>query len=674
MTKHSAYPPGLSDPTAPVASRAATAQSERVTLPRFVERLVDREPDFSFRDALAKILRRKWILAACVAVPTLLSLGLTLLTPMTWQSSTKILIRYSSSESVFLKGLIPDDRVSLSGSASGEIIRSLPTLEEVIRKYDVQQSDLYKPTTKVIGEYFSRLYHIFIPERPTTAEDILSETAKQFQDSLRGSSGVITSNSKVEPIELLGTSSLVPQSVKGDELIILTVKAFNRTKVAEMTNGLAQAFIDQYYRVSAEDARRSFDFLSELANRVEADVGRLEQGAADAASVSSSGAAVAPSAGDQGVARDSPVKTTLANKLAILEADLERAEQVYKEGSPEIKRERTEIDHVRALLSGQERLDVAKQALEQIKERRFQALNTERLYQNHLMPISVIEPAVTPPPSTAAMILRLLRATIVGLVIGAVFGLAVTTILIMLDQRLFTVSDVERSLALPVLGWAPKFTGLRRAAGGLPALARSTVQAADTGLAQLVGRLHAERTRDDAHVVAVTSAGEYDGKSFISSLLAKAVAHDGGCRVLLIDADPARASLSRCYEKGDVAGRSGAAAGNPNLKHVVVQTDEPNIDLAPRLSGKDQSVLQYALWLRRTVEEARGLYDLIVIDTPSPTLSGLTLVCCKQAEMVLLVVKCGVSSKRPLKIFLHMLREVSIVPYGVVLNFVHRRV
>jgi Mrp family chromosome partitioning ATPase/capsular polysaccharide biosynthesis protein len=673
VTKHSASPPAMTGQPAPVTSLAPTVQPERMTLSRFVERSVDGEHDFSIRDLWAKIFRRKWIVATCVIVPTLLSLAVASLTPMTWQSSTKILVRYSSSESVFLKGLIPDDRVSLSGAASSEIIRSLPTLEEVIRKYDVQNSDLFQPTTKVIAEYFSRLYHTFIQETPTTPDDKLAAIAKRFQESLRGSSAVPASSSKAEPIELLGNTSAVPQSVKGDELITLTVKAFNRSKVAEITNGLAQAFIDQYYWISAEDARRSFDFLSQLADRVEAEVRELEQSADDVASPSS-GAAVAASGGDGGMAKDSAVKTTLANKLATLEAGLEQAEQVYREGSPEIERQRAEIDRVRALLSGQERLDVAKQALEQIKERRFQALNTERLYQSHLMPISIVEPAVTPPPSTSAMVIRLLVAASVGLLIGSVFALAVAVVLGMLDQRLFTISDVERSLTLPVLAWVPKFSRLRRAGGGLPALADSAVLAADHGLSQLICRLHPEVTRDAPHVVAVASTSEYDGKSFVSLLLAKAVARDGVCRVLLVDADPARASLSHRFKHSDVSERSDATIGNQDPQNVVVQTDEPNIDLMPRQSGKHQSGLQYACWLRHTVEKARGLYDLIIVDTPSFTRSGRALVCCKEAEMVLLVVKCGVSSRRPVKVFLHMLQEASVVPYGVVLNFAYRHV
>lgn len=672
MTKHSASPPTMSGQPAPVTSLAPSVQRERITLSRFVERSVDGEQDFSIRDIFAKIFRRKWIVATCVITPTLLSLGVVLLTPMTWQSSTKILIRYSSSKSVFLQGLIPDDRVSLSGAASSEIIRSLPTLEQVIRKYDIQKSDLFQPTTKVLGEYFSRLYHTSIPERPTTPDDELAETAKRFQNSLRGSSTVAPSSSKAEPIELLGNISPVPQSVKGDELITLTVKAFNRTKVAEMTNGLAEAFIDQYYRISAEDARRSFDFLSQLADRVEADVRQLEQGAADAASPSPGAAAAA--GGDGGIAKDSPVKTTLANKLATLEAGLQRAEQIYKDGSLEIARQRAEIDRVRALLSGQERLDVAKQALEQIKERRFQALNTERLYQSHLTPISIIEPAVTPPRSTSAVVIRLLLAAIIGLLIGSVFGLAVAIVLSILDQRLFTISDVERSLTLPVLAWVPKFNRLRRAGGGLPAHANSAVLAADHGLAQLICRLHPDVTREAPRVVAVASTSEYDGKSFVSLLLAKAVARDGGCRVLLVDADPARASLSHRFKQSDVSERSGAMVSDQDPQPIVVHTGEPNIDLMPRQSGKHQSGLQYARWLRHTVEKARGLYDLIIVDTPSLTLSGRTLVCCKEAEMVLLVVKCGVSTKRPVRVFLHMLQEASVVPHGVVLNFAYRHV
>ena len=646
---------------------------ESIGFTAYVERLLDEEHEFSIRDFCEKIFRRKWIVTTCVVVPTVMSLGLTLLTPMTWHASTKILIRYSSSESAFLKGLIPDDRVSLSGAASSEIIRSLPTLEAVVQKYNVQASDLYQANTRVITEQIGKLLHNFLPERVMSSENTLAQIASRLQDSLQASSSSSTGKSKAAPIEVLSSTSNLPQSSRGDELITLTVKAFNRTKVAELTNGLAEAFIDRYYKISAEDAQRSVDFLTKLAERLEEDERQLEKGYGHAAShspVSLEGDANAGGA-DGGIAHDSPAMTTLANQLATLEAGLGRARQVYKEGAPQIERQEAEIESVRASLSDQERLTVAKQALDKIKERRFQALNTVRLYQDHVAPISVIEPAVTPPPSILTPILRLIASGITGVLIGSVFGLTAAILLGMVDSRLFTIADVEKSLALPVVGTVPRLRLLRSAKDSLHSLADDAVIVADNGLSQLIGRLHAAGMRDDPDVVAVTSTSDEDGKSFVSLLLAKSVARYGDRKVLLIDADPGRASLSRIFA-GNVQTPGEAKIGwrQPHF----VRIDESYIDLLAQPLDAHQSVFQYSRWLHSSLIEARGLYDLVIVDTPSLALSGRTLVCCNEAGIILLVIKSGVNQKGPVRAFLRRLKELSISPAGVILNFANKHV
>jgi Mrp family chromosome partitioning ATPase len=658
-------PPQEQPPDA-ARSKDLSVRPNRKSMTAFVERTVDGEQEMPLQDILGKLARRKWLLAICMIVPMLISLAITLLTPMTWQASTKILIRYSSSESVFLKGLIPDDRVSLSASASSEIIRSLPTLEEVVTRYDIDKSDLYQTTPRILSDYAGQFYHLFVAEKDSTAEDKRMAIARRFQDSLQASSAVAAGKSKVAPIEVLGSTSSVPQSVKGDELLTLTVKAFNRTKVAEITNGLAQAFINQYYKISAEDARRSYEFLSLLADQLEADVQRLQQNPRDAPPTTAS---LSSHFTDAGISRDSPAMTTLANELATREARLGRDQQVYKYGSPEITRQMAEIENLKRLFSSQERLDIAKQAYEQIKTRRFQALNTQRLYESHLEPISIIEPAVTPPASSSAQALRLLTSALTGLLIGSVFGLAAAIVLGTLDQRLFTPLDVERWLKLPIAGWAPRFGRLTVVNDVLPIISEPTILAADDGLSHLIGLLHAEPEKGAPRVVAIGSSADDDGKSFIALLLAKAIAQDRNRKVLLIDADAAKASLSRRFDSAAAETR----ATSPGATLRVTPTDDPNVDLLAKPQGREQSVLDYTRWLRQSLDEARRSYDLILIDTPSFSLSGRTFICCQQAEMVLLVVKSGVSRKGPLQDFLRRLQEVSIEPQGVIMNFFERR-
>jgi Mrp family chromosome partitioning ATPase/capsular polysaccharide biosynthesis protein len=644
-------------PSVPPVERGLTA---------FVERSLDGEQDANVQDLWAKVVVRKWIVVFCVLTTTLLSLAITQLTPITWQASTKILIRYGASESVFLKGLIPDGRVTLSGAASSEILRSRPTIEEVVDKFDVQDSDLYKPITKVLTGRLSDWYHALFPSADDkTPEMKREEIATQFQESLKATSASAGS-SKVAPIEILAPTTPIPQSVKGDELITLTVKAFNRTKIADMANGLTQAFIDQYYLLSAQEARRSIDFLSSLENRLAAELQQLEKSRDKPASANSP--KVTDSGGDRSLDRHSPMITALSNDLATREIRLAQTRISYGEGSAEFRRQKEEIDSIRAIVDVQERVDLLKSSLEQIRERQFQAQNIERMYQNHLVPISIVEPAVTPPPSKSAPIVRLLVSALTGILIGLVIGLSAALALAMLDQRLFSFGDVERALRLPIFGWTPNFPRLARGKGRLPDFSSSTLHEAADALAGLVGGLRAEGNREVTPVIAITSSSDNDGKSFVSLLLAKVVALENEFKVLLIDADPVRASLSDYCPPGGESVPQDKSLNDTELLRSVVRVGEPAIDVLPQPRGLNKSSIQYTNWLRRSVEQAQGRYNLIIVDTPSMRLIGRTLACCQQADMVLLVVRCGFSRKGSVRKFLRAMDDMALAPDGVILN------
>ena len=637
----------------------------------FAERSVDGEQDFPIREFVIKLYLRKWVFLLCLVIPGLLALTATALTPMTWTATTKILIRYSSSESVFLKDLIPDDRASLSGAAIGEILRSLPTLAETIRRYDIHDDDLYRDPSKVLfGKLASLLPSSSSTGGPATEElpgidPKTTALAKTFQDSLEESAKASASalGSKTRPVELLGKDSTLPQSMKGDELITLTVRSFNRTKVAAMTNGLAQTFIDQYYQLAAEDAHRSFEFLSLLAEQSAAEIQQLEQDP-------NAPVAAATTGGNGTLARDSPAIAKLTNDLATLEASLGRSQQFYRDNSTQIQRTQAEIDGMKRLLAGQERLEVAKAVLQQIKARRFQALNTENLYRNRLVPISIVEPAITPTASGSAAIIRLVSSGITGMLIGGVLGVALIIIFGLMDQRLFTPTDAERALGLPVFGWLPKLRVLRRRRGRLPDAGLRLPGEVESGLLQALAQLDAAGAGKVGHVVALASVSDGDGKSLVCLLLAKALARSGRSRVLLIDADPLRASLTAHFGQQKAAGLVDAAIDGRSVTALTVPSGVPQLDLLAAGSVAERETMGFYLRrLHKLFDEARGLYDLVIVDTPSVANSSQALMCCMAVDTVLVVVKSGATRKFQIRGFLRKLQEVAVRPRGVILNF-----
>ncbi|MEA2728532.1 MAG: tyrosine-protein kinase [Acetobacteraceae bacterium] len=639
----------------------------------FTENTIDTDPEFSFADILARLRRRKWTFALWVIIPMALALTTTALIPLTWEARTRILIRYGTSESAFLQDLIPDDRSAISGATASEIIRSLPTLEETIRRYDIHESDLYRDPMTVA---FTRLLS-FLPEdfkrqlMPDEHDDQagVAALARTFQDSLEESSKVSEAiDSKTKSIAILSKDSTIPQAQKGDELITLTVRAFNRTRVAGMTNGLAATFIDQYYRLSAEDADRSFKFLSLLEAQLKNEVALLEQDP-DAVLPSLSDRALI-GGGATMIVRDNPEISQLNNRLATLEADLGRTRQAYRDRSPNIRRLLDEIAGIKRLLPGRERLAIAKEVLRQLENRRFQASNSERLYDNRLLPISIIEPATTPPASDAANVRRFAISGAIGLLIGSFLGVAVISALGMIDQRLFTFADVERSLNLPIFGWVPKLKLPRRSGAPDPPLEQKISQAALPGLLQILAHLDSRKVDGVGQVVAVTSAAAGDGKSLVSLQLAKASVTAGLAKVLLVDTKPSTRRQSREPGQSGAIELANAVVATRPLTDLCLDTSITRLHLLPAGALADGLNVGFHLpRLRHLFDEARRNYDLIIVDTPPPSVDGGTLTCGTVVDNILVIVKSGVTRRSDLRLFVRHLRELTAAPVGVVVNF-----
>jgi len=370
------------------------------------------------------------------------------------------------------------------------------------------------------------------------------------------------------------------------------------------------------------------------------------------------------------IVRDNPEISQLNNRLATLEGELGRTQQVYQDRSPNIRRLLDEIAGIKRLLPGRERLAIAKEVLRQLENRRFQASNSERLYDNRLLPISIIEPAITPLASDAANLRRFAISGVLGLLIGSFLGVAVISAFGMIDQRLFTFTDIERSSKLPIFGWVPKLKLPRGSGDPDLAVEQKNSHAALSGLLQILDHLDSRSVDGVGQVVAVTSAAAGDGKSLVSLQLAKAAARAGLPKILLVDAEPSTRRLSR------EPGHSGAT----ELANAVVAT-RPLADFCPdtsitRLHLRSAGALADGLnvgfrlpRLRHLFDEARRNYDLIIVDTPPPSIDGVAITCGKVADHILVIVKPGVTRSSDLRLFVRHLRELTAAPVGVVVNF-----
>lgn len=630
-----------------------------------VEHLADNKHDVSMREFLTKIYIRPKIFASCVIIPVILALLFTALIPTSWKSSVKIMLRYSSSESVFLRDLIPENRALLSGASSAEILKSIPALVNTIREQDIKDEDIYKKPHEVLGGYLSGYLEDFFPSSlPPGLPGVDPKTlllAKAFKESLEESS---SSSSKKKPVEVLEKSSQLPAGLKGDELITVVVESFNREKVAQMANGLASAFIDEYYRLSADDAHRSYEFLSELVDKAERDVRAAEnnQGAGKSLELP------LLSAGHADIARSSPLLENMSKELASLQNSLIKAEGIYAPSSEAVLLLRSQVDQGRKAMERQVRIEGAKQVLEQLKLRRFQALNTENLYKNRLIPISVVEPAFTPKKSFSKVAVRYLIAGGVGLVLGIMLALGLMVIFNVADPCLYTSWQIEKLLHLPIMAALPDL--------GKSALRQPLEAAKDSGLfmvnglLQILGKMkHSTKEISGANVVVLASASKAEGKTFLSLALSGALGQGGRHKILLIDANLHDAGISNLLSLSGTPGYVDAMIDGEGLEKRIVKNGYRGCDVLPAGNLKQIDALGfYGEELAVNIEHLRKLYDFIIIDTAPILSSKEALICGMSADSVLIVVSAGHTRKVMVQSAVQRLREVGVIPEGIVIN------
>jgi len=267
--------------------------------------------------------------------------------------------------------------------------------------------------------------------------------------------------------------------------------------------------------------------------------------------------------------------------------------------------------------------------------------------------VRVIEPA-RPPGGPYSPNVQ--RTVILATFLGLFFGVGLVLGLDYLDHTLRTPEQVERYLGLEVLAALPKMTEknarvLREAFQSL----RTAIMLAARG--------------EGCHVVMVTSAVPEEGKTTVAFNLAKVLA-TGGSRVLLIDADLRKPRLHRLIKAKNVRGLTSVVLGERAASEVIHAVPEvPNLELItsgplppnpPELFGK--------MTFRRLLEEARGTYDWVLLDTPPVASVTDPVICAGSSDLTVLVVQYGSTRRQVVREAIRLLSRTGVRIAGTLLN------
>jgi protein-tyrosine kinase len=178
--------------------------------------------------------------------------------------------------------------------------------------------------------------------------------------------------------------------------------------------------------------------------------------------------------------------------------------------------------------------------------------------------------------------------------------------------------------------------------------------------------LHDSQAVNRTQVVMVTSAVAGEGKTLTAANVALTLSNSYRKRVLVIDADLRRPALHHVFRIETAYGLADGLNSSAEAR-IVVRQVTPTLSLLP--AGRPTSDPMAGLIserMRRLVEEARELFDWVIIDTPPLMLLPDANLLVSMADGVLLVVRAESTTHPMVKRAVDAVGRPRIL--GVVLN------
>lgn len=171
------------------------------------------------------------------------------------------------------------------------------------------------------------------------------------------------------------------------------------------------------------------------------------------------------------------------------------------------------------------------------------------------------------------------------------------------------------------------------------------------------------------HVIGITSSIQSEGKSSTACNTAYALS-EAGCKVLLLEADLRRPSISSKLNVARVPGLTNLLVSRGDYREAVQRCS-----LAPKLdiltSGDippNPSELLTSNRMANLVEQLKTEYDYIVIDLPPVTAVSDALAVSKYLDGAIMVVRAGVSDQQMLA---EAMRQLAMLNVRI-LGFIYR--
>jgi capsular exopolysaccharide synthesis family protein len=293
-------------------------------------------------------------------------------------------------------------------------------------------------------------------------------------------------------------------------------------------------------------------------------------------------------------------------------------------------------------------------------------------------------------PAVSVSSVTPVQAAVFGVLGGLALAIGLSLLLDYLGDAVRSARDVLGATGIPPLGRVrhAQAWGLRRR-NGAPSRAlvmlNSERSLAAEAFRSLRTSIYLNAPHRSLRVLVVTSPGSGEGKSFVASNLAVALAQTGK-RVLLVDADLRRPAVHRMFGVSNTLGLVDAlrratqlsvstAASSSDVATApapipgVIATSIENLWLLPAgTPPRNPGELLSSSALGQLIEDFTAQWDMVILDTAPIGTVADTLLLAKQASGCLLVARWGRTRRAALGGALGALRGLGRPLVGVVLN------
>lgn len=341
-------------------------------------------------------------------------------------------------------------------------------------------------------------------------------------------------------------------------------------------------------------------------------------------------------------------------RVASLESDLEELSGITEEQRQKLVRLRE--------------LEREAQASRQLYEAFLQRFKETREQADIVKSDARVVSEAAPPEKPSTPGPKLFAA--VGFTASMMLGTLLALLLERLDSGLRSGRQIETELRVPAFGLVPKLDRLRKGHKPHQYLIQKPLSAYAESLRSIFTSLQLSDVDSPPKVVLVTSSLPQEGKTTLAVSLATFAARSSQ-RTLLVDLDLRHPSIQRELGFTPQTGFVEYMAGERSLDEVIRHHEETGIDYLPiKRQTPNPTDLLGSRRMKRLLEELRGIYDFVVID--SAPLLGVTdsRVVARLVDKVLFVVRWEQTNAETARNALRLLQEVQASVAGAVLTLV----